>query len=185
MAINIKLDGNDIHGNAKVLGNLHINGKSNANIGVSNSSIGGSSQVLNDMDIPKGSSVNIQIDDSKIGGNSIVFNSVNETEGNVDINDLNESINTSNLKTSPVKTSHKKDSIIKRFLNFILKMSAPRENDDESLQVTHSKTRHQIFESEISRGGSLKNIDISEVLNSMARDNKESERDQDSSKEVR
>lgn len=61
------------------------------------------------------------------------------------------------------KTSDKTDGLLKRILKSILQSESEIESSED---VRHSQKTHKDFEEEISMGGKLKNLNISEVLHS-------------------
>lgn len=188
MGVKIDISGTSISGNTKVLNGLKINGENDTDISVKKSSVSGKSQILNNVNISGNSSVNIGIENSRMKENSRVLNNLDIQRGkvNVELKDLSlgegvEFMNdkkfterTSHKETSnksqqatyerdTTKTSEKKEGFLKRILKSILKSE---DVEDNSKEEAYSSKTHEDFEGELSMGGKLKNLDISEAPHS-------------------
>lgn len=72
-AVKINISGVKVNGNASILNNMEVSGKSNVNVGIKQSEINGNAKVLNDLDVKDGE-LKVDIQDVKLGRDANFMN---------------------------------------------------------------------------------------------------------------
>lgn len=143
MGVSINISGVKVSGNAKVLNNMTVDGKSNVDVGVRNSQIIQNAEVLNDLNMQNGE-LKVKIEDVTLGKDAKFMNSRTATQ-----------VEKSNEETKTTDTTRtEKESILGKIVSKVL--GKPVKPDQTlkpvKLPVQSAKAERKEFASRLGHG---------------------------------
>lgn len=144
MGVNINISGVKVSGNAKVLNNMTVDGKSNVNVGVRNSQIIQNAEVLNDLNMKNGE-LEVEVEGVTLGKDAKFMNNRIVTREEK-----------SNEETKPEEeTRTEKESVLGKILSKVLGKAVQPDQilkPVELEQVQSAKAKRMAFASDLGNG---------------------------------